>query len=123
MKKLKEEIKSAAKEKPQLIQVSDFLNTLGQPDVFKSSASNILNLATDNQLDSEQQYLKEQLTLLDADIQLQEAEIARLEMIAGRTTKILKQDTTGDLIKSSESARNAVNKQIEAQLSKTQKEI
>ena len=36
---------------------------------------------------TEQQYLQQQLALIDADLQLQEEEIARLEVIAASKTK------------------------------------
>lgn len=50
-------------------------------------------------------------------MQLQEAEIVRLERVAASTTPVHRDGSTKELLKTSESARNAVSKQIETQLS------
>jgi hypothetical protein len=46
----------------------------------------MLNLATQTQLDSQNEYLRAQLELTEADLALQDVEIARLELLAAAAT-------------------------------------
>jgi len=69
--------------------LSDFLQSLpkDQSDASDNTANRILNMDTHTQKESENEYLKLQIELLNADLALQETEIARLELKAAEKTE------------------------------------